>query len=75
MHEKLLILADDAWMELMKEKIKAEINKASGPHMEKIAQLVVETNFAKWSDLIQAKTKCNEYKDNLKALMAGGCEK
>ncbi len=73
MHEKLLALADDAWMELLKEKIKAEIEKTNGQHMDKIAKLVSDANFAKWGSMINAKVKCNEYKENLKALMSGGC--
>lgn len=75
MHEELLALADDAWMELLKDKIKAEIEKANGPHMDKIAKLVADANCAKWGNMIQAKVKCNEYKENLKALMIGGCTK
>lgn len=73
MHEEMLALADEAWMELMKEKMKAEIDRVSGAHMEKVAKLVTETNFAKWSDLIKGKAKCNEYKDNLKKLMTEEC--
>lgn len=75
MHEEMLSLADEAWMELMKEKMKAEIDKVSGTHMEKVAKLVMEANFAKWSDLIKAKAKCNEYKDNLNKLMTEECGK
>ncbi len=75
MHEKLLLLADDAWMELLKEKIKAEIDKSNGQHMDKIAKLVADTNCDKWGHMIQAKVKCNEYQDNLKALMTAGCDK
>lgn len=74
MHEKLLTLADDAWMELLKEKIKANIEKSNGPHMDKIAKLVADTNCARWGHMIQAKVKCNEYQENLKALMTDGCD-
>jgi len=75
MHEEMLALADEAWMELMKEKIKAEIDKVSGAHMEKVAKLVMEANFAKWSDLMKSKARCNEYKDNLNTLMTEECGK
>ena len=75
MHEKLLALADAAWEELLKEKIKAEINKTNGEHMDKIAKLVAEANCAKWGHMIQGKVKCNEYQENLKTLMTAGCDK
>jgi hypothetical protein len=74
-HEKLLALADDAWMELLKDKIKAEIEKSSGQHMDNIAKLVADANCARWGNMIQAKVKCNEFKESLKALMIGGCTK
>lgn len=74
-HETLLALADDAWMELLKEKIKIEIEKSGGQHMDKIAKLVADANCAKWGNMIHAKVKCDEYKENLKALMTGGCDK
>lgn len=73
MHEELLALADEAWMELLKEKIKGEIEKSGGAHMDKIAKLVADANCAKWGDMIAAKTKCNAYKESLKALMSGDC--
>jgi hypothetical protein len=75
MPERLLALADEAWMELLKEKMKAEIEKTNGAHMSEVAKLVVEANCAKWGNMIQAKMKCNEYKESLRALMTGGCKK
>lgn len=74
MHEKLLTLADEAWMELLKEKIKAEIEKTNGKHMDKIAKLVSDANFVKWGNMINTKVQCNEYKESLKNLMSGGCD-
>lgn len=75
MPEKSLVLADEAWMELLKEKIKVEIEKANGPHMDKIAKLVADANCAKWGNMIKTNARCNEYKEGLKALMIGGCDK
>lgn len=72
MPERLLALADEAWHELLKEKIKAEISKSCGDSMEKLAKLVTETNKAKWAHTIQGKVKCDEYKDKLKAFFSGG---
>lgn len=72
MPEKLLALADEAWHELLKEKIKAEITKSCGDSMDRLAKLVTETNKAKWAHTIQGKVKCDEYKNKLKAFFSEG---
>lgn len=66
MPEKLLCLADEAWKEVVKEKIKKEIEKSSGAKLDAIAKLVAETNHRKWSYLIEGKQKCDEYKQQVK---------
>lgn len=75
MPDKLLALADEAWMEVLKDKIKAEIVKKSGAELDKVAALVAETNCAKWSHMVQGKMKCEEYKDKLKGLLTAACKK
>jgi hypothetical protein len=49
MPEKLLALADEAWSQLLKEKIKTEISKSCAESIDKLAKLVAETNMAKWA--------------------------
>jgi hypothetical protein len=66
MPEKLLCLADEAWKELLKEKIKAEIEKTSGQKLNNIAKLVSEANHRRWSHQIEGKQKCDEFKQQLK---------
>ena len=68
MPEKLLALADAAWCELLKEKIKKEIEASCGEQLNKVAKLVAETNKAKWSAKISAKQHCQEYRANLVSL-------
>ncbi len=75
MPEKLLALADEAWFEVLKEKMKAEISTTCGDRLDKLAKLVTETNQDKWMHTIQGKVKCEEYKENLKAMFAGKCDK
>jgi hypothetical protein len=76
MSEKLLHLADEAWMELLKEKIKKEIEASCGEQMNKVAKLVSETNKAKWSHKMAAKQGCHEYRHNLMALFSSEhCQK
>lgn len=69
MHEKLLCLADQAWKEVLKEKIKAEIEKTSGQKLNNIAKLVAETNHRRWSHMIEGKQKCEEFKQQLREIM------
>ena len=69
MPEKLLQLADEAWMEVLKDKIKKEIITADKGKLDEIAKLVVETNFAKWQNMIADKMKCEEYTEKLKQIM------
>jgi len=74
MPEKLIGLADQAWEELLKEKIKAEIQKSCGDKMDEIAKLVAEANHAKWGHMIKGKVKCEEYKQSVKQLLISCCE-
>lgn len=64
--EKFLEIADEAWAEVLKEKIKSKIIAKKGEHLEKLAELVAIANGEKWKHKISAKMKCGEFKDNLK---------
>ena len=72
MPEKLLALADEAWHDLLKEKIKDQISNSCGDNMDKLAKLVAETNKEKWAHTVKGKVKCSEYKDKLKDLFVEG---
>ena len=64
--EKFLQIADEAWREVLKEKIKAKILAHKGDHIEKLADIVAMANGEKWKHIISAKTKCHKFKDELK---------
>ncbi len=66
MPEKLLCLADEAWKEVVKDKIKQEIEKTAGAKLDALAKLVAETNHKKWAHLIEGKQKCDHFKDQVK---------
>ncbi|MBX2860194.1 MAG: hypothetical protein KTR14_03100 [Vampirovibrio sp.] len=66
MPEKLLCLADEAWKELMKEKIKAQIQSTCGEKLDNLAKIVAEANGAKWQHKIAAKHHCHTYQDNVR---------
>lgn len=64
--EKFLTIADEAWAEVLKEKIKAKIIDKKGEHMEKLAEMIAMANGEKWKHKIAAKMKCGKFKDDLK---------
>lgn len=45
---ELLALADEAWMEVLKEKIKDHIRESSGKKLDELAKLVSESNGCRW---------------------------
>jgi len=64
--EKFLEIADDAWREVLKEKIKAKIIDKKNDHMEKLAEMIAMANGSKWKHKISAKANDEEFKENLK---------
>ena len=68
MPEKLIQLADEAWYEVMKDKLKKEIEATCGEKLDKLAQIVASTNNARWGHKIQGKVMCDEYKNSIKEL-------
>lgn len=72
--EKFLELADEAWKEVLKEKIKAKIIAKKGEHMDKLAEIVAKANGEKWKNKITAKVQCHEFKEQLKDYFSAPCE-
>ncbi|MEI8366515.1 MAG: hypothetical protein WCF65_08895 [Parachlamydiaceae bacterium] len=66
----LLDLADEAWMEVLKEKIKEEIRHASGDHLNELAKLVSSSNHARWKDKLQQKQDVCEFEGRLHELLS-----
>lgn len=69
--KSLLALADEAWMELLKDKIKKEIELASGQHLDQLAKLVSGTNHERWMRKIGKKKAIAEYEKKLGELFCG----
>ncbi len=63
--EKLLELADEAWREILKEKIKQQIMTAQGAHIEQLAKLIAESNQSKWKHKMAAKKSCCDLKEKM----------
>ena len=69
--KSLLQLADHAWMEVLKEKIKDLIRK-NDTRLDEIAQVVADANRAKWHNKIAQEKNCCDYKKKIEDVMKGG---
>jgi GTP-dependent phosphoenolpyruvate carboxykinase len=67
----LLELADEVWMEVLRDKIKEQIISSNGKHLDKLAATVAEANNARWKSKMAAKKMCHEYKDKIEQALAG----
>ncbi|MGZ3732152.1 MAG: hypothetical protein ACXU9U_00205 [Parachlamydiaceae bacterium] len=61
-------MADCAWKELLKEKIKENMAKTAGNHLDEIAKVVVETNHARWQNKMAIQKAKQDFKNKLDSL-------
>lgn len=66
--DELLKIADQAWMEVLKEKIKDEIRQLSNDHLSQMAKLVAEANHVRWKEKMKARKDIHDYEDQLRGL-------
>lgn len=62
---QLLEMADEAWMEVLKEKIKANIETKNGKQLDELANLVTDGNNIRWKNKIESQTEMMNYKDKI----------
>jgi hypothetical protein len=58
-----LEIADEAWMEILKDKIKEQILSSSGAHLDELAKIVSESNRDRWKHKIATNAVVNEYRE------------
>jgi hypothetical protein len=63
--EQLLELADEAWMEVLKEKIKKHIESGDGKNLDELAKLVSDANHQRWSSKLAENNTKHNFKDKL----------
>lgn len=73
--DELLQLADAAWMEVLKEKIKEEIRANAGDQINQLAKLVSTANHARWKDKMQSKKDYENFENQLRNALCGTCDK
>lgn len=61
----LLEIADEAWMEVLKDKIKEQIVKIDGAHLDELAKIVAEANSARWSHKLGENHVNEEYHEKV----------
>ena len=73
---QLLELADEAWMEILKEKIKENIRQKGGEQLTQLANLVSERNHKRWNHKLADQHHEREFECRLKDIMGGqSCKK
>lgn len=68
---QLLEMADEAWMEVLKEKIKEQILKSNGSHLDRLAKLVSDANGSRWKHKLGVNKILNDYKDQMTEFFKG----
>jgi len=76
MPDKLLWLADEAWEELMREKIRDHIEASCGTMMDEVAKMTAETSTTRWKHKMAKKHLYHDFKHGLRELMCteGSCK-
>ncbi len=70
--ENFLALADEAWMEVLKDKIKEHI-LSNDQKINEIAKIVAEANCERWKKKMACDHCCDSYEDKLSALFESCC--
>lgn len=67
--DELLALADEAWMEVLKEKIKDQIRSTSSQHLDALAKLISQANHNRWKHKMEGKTTKEDFEQNLQQIL------
>lgn len=70
--EAFLELADEAWMEVLKEKIKAHI-VANDTRLNDLAKIIAEANHCRWKMKMASKHGCDDFKQRLHDFFGSDC--
>lgn len=63
--EKFLELADCAWMEVLKEKIKEQIRTHS-KNLDELAAIIAEANHVRWHKKMEKKQCCKGFEEKVR---------
>ncbi len=68
---QLIDIADEAWMDVLKAKIRAHI-EADGAHLDQFAKLIAETNKERWKHKMGMQKTLQDFKDKMSSFF---CQK
>ena len=54
-------MADEAWMEVLKEKLKAQVIALNGNNLDELAKIVAETNNARWKAKMSKQKRIEDF--------------
>lgn len=66
----LLQMADCAWMELLKDKMKEQIESTCGAQLDELAKLVSTSNHERWKHKMAKQKGCEDYKQKVAAFFS-----
>ena len=70
---RFLQLADAAWMEVLKEKIKENI-RSNSKGMDELARLITEANHDRWHMKMENKRCVNDYEQKIRSYFNETCQ-
>jgi hypothetical protein len=63
--KQLIDLADEAWMCLLKEKIRKQVESSAGAQLDELAKIVAESNHNRWRLKLEGDNACKEFKQQV----------
>lgn len=73
--EFFLSVADEAWTEVLKDKIKEHILSTQDDRMTELAKIVAEANGARWRNKMEKKQGCMMFDEQLARFFSQGKKK
>jgi len=65
-YAQLIEMADEAWMEVLKCKIKEEIKNKTGTHLDELAKIVSDANHYRWKHKMEARKGGGDFKEKVR---------
>lgn len=63
--KELLEMADEAWMEVLYDKVKEHVIKSHSAHLDQLAKIVADANSARWKEKMALQKNCHDFKDKI----------
>jgi len=73
--QHLFDLADEAWGEVLKAKIKEYLLSTQGDRMAELAKMVAEANSRRWKHKMEKKQCCADFHEELECFFNQKCKK